>query len=137
MTVVFEDGEPVDPQKLRDLQAQIDAIKLTANESYDLSQTTANSVTTLSVMHLRADSVSFENGLKKGPNSIDIDLTWGPNYEALYTVATPRIDPNKMNIRWGISGADGNQKLYVWSESNQSGKITFHWLSAGKKRVSG
>ena len=32
MTVVFQDGEPVDPKKLQDLQTQIDAITLKTNE---------------------------------------------------------------------------------------------------------
>ena len=139
MTVVFQDGEPVDPKKLEDLQKQIDDIKLQSDKSYDLSTTTANSVTQLSVMHLKAGVVTFETGLKAGSgNNIQIELGWGADYESAYVVATPRIkDPGKINIRWGITGNRDATYLNVWSEKNTSttNPISFHWVSAGKKII--
>jgi len=139
MTVTFQDGEPVDPKKLQDLQTQIDNIKLQSDESYNLSKTTANSITTLAVMHLKAGVVTFENGLTGGKvTPIDIDLDWGPDYEIAYVVATPRNqDPKTNNMRWSISGQwSGSTKLNVYAEKTISGPVNFHWLSAGKKVVS-
>ena len=137
MTVVFQDGEPVDPKKLQDLQTQIDAITLKTNESYNLSTTTANSVSQLSVMHLKAGVVTFENGLTGGKvNTIEIDLGWGADYETAYVTATPRLqDPKTNNIRWSLSGAAASTKLNVYAEKNVTGPINFHWISAGKKIV--
>lgn len=138
MTVVFQDGEPVDPKKLQDLQTQIDAIQLKTDESYNLSTTTANSVTQLAVMHLKAGVVTFENGLTGGKvSSIEIELGWGADYEVAYVVATPRLqDPKTNNIRWSLSGNSANTKLNVYAEKNISNAINFHWISAGKKIVS-
>ena len=137
MTVVFQDGEPVDPKKLQDLQTQIDAITLKTNESYNLSTTTANSVSQLSVMHLKAGVVTFENGLTGGKvNTIEIDLGWGADYETGYVTATPRLqDPKTNNIRWSLSGNAASTKLNVYAEKNVTGAINFHWISAGKKIV--
>jgi hypothetical protein len=137
MTVVFQDGEPVDPKKLEDLQTQIDAILLKTNQSYDLSTTTANSISQLSVMHLKAGVVTFETGLKAGSdNNIQIELGWGADYAVAYVVAQPRLkDPGKTNIRWGISGTQDATFLNVWSEkaTSTTTPINFHWISAGKK----
>jgi hypothetical protein len=139
LTVTFQDGEPVDPKKLQDLQTQIDAIKIQSNESYNLSTTTANSITTLAVMHLKAGVVTFENGLVGGKvNTIEIDLGWGADYKVAYVVATPRLqDPKTNSIRWSLSGNKENTKLNVFAEKNISGAINFHWLSAGEKIISG
>ena len=137
MTVVFQDGEPVDPKKLEDLQKQIDDIKLQSDKSYNLSTTTANSVTQLSVLHLRAGVVSFEKGLNAGSdNNIQIELGWGADYEIAYVVATPRLkDPGKTNIRWSLHGNKDATYLQVWSEKDtpNTTAINFHWISAGKK----
>jgi hypothetical protein len=137
MTVTFQDGEPVDPKKLQDLQTQIDSIKLQSDETYNLSKTTANSITTLAVMHLKAGVVTFENGLTGGKvNTIEIELDWGADYEVAYVVATPRLqDPKTNNIRWSLSGNSANTKLNVFAEKTISGAINFHWMSAGKKII--
>jgi hypothetical protein len=139
LTVVFQDGEPVDPKKLQDLQTQIDAIQLKTDESYNLSTTTANSVTQLAVMHLKAGVVTFENGLPGGKvSSLEIDLGWGADYEVAYVVATPRLqDPKTNNVRWSLSGNMAATKLNVYAEKTINGAINFHWMSAGKKVVSG
>lgn len=137
MTVTFQDGEPVDPKKLQDLQDQIDDIKLKSDQSYNLSTSTANSVSKLSVMHLAAGVVTFENGLTGGKvNSIEIELGWGADYEVAYVVATPRLqDPKTNNIRWSLSGNRDATKLNVYAEKTISGAINFHWISAGKKTI--
>lgn len=139
MTVTFQDGEPVDPKKLQDLQTQIDSIKLQSDETYNLSKTTASSITQSTRMHLEAGVVTFETGLPGGKvSSIDIDLGWGAEYEIAYVVATPRNqDPKTNNMRWSISGQwSGSTKLNVYAEKTISGPVNFHWLSAGKKVIS-
>lgn len=138
MTVTFQDGEPVDPKKLQDLQTQIDSIKLQSDETYNLSKTTASSITQSTRMHLEAGVVTFENGLTGGKvNTIEIELGWGADYEVAYVVATPRLqDPKTNNIRWSLSGNSANTRLNVYAEKTISGPVNFHWLSAGKKVVS-
>lgn len=137
MTVTFQDGEPVDPKKLQDLQDQIDDIKLKSDQSYNLSTATANSVSTLSVMHLKAGVVTFENGLTGGKvNTIEIELGWGADYEVAYVVATPRLqDPKTNNIRWSLSGNKDATKLNVYAEKTVGNAVNFHWVSAGKKTI--
>jgi hypothetical protein len=136
VTVTFQDGEPVDPKKLQDLQTQIDNISLKANDAYDLSKTTSENVTVLSVMHLKAGVVEFENGLTAGfNNSETIDIGWGADYVASYVTVTPGGNLYKNNIRYSVSGAINAQKLNVWSEKAVSGPVRFHWVSAGKKNL--
>jgi hypothetical protein len=141
MGETFADGEPVDPKKLESLQNQIDAIKLRSDESYDLSKATAGDVKTLAVMHLRAGVVSFDNGIGVGKSSSrTIQLNWEPEYESVFVVATPRIqDLSKNDLRYSITGtgtAGGTTSLQVYSKTGISGKVEFHWLSAGKKNIS-
>lgn len=138
MTVTFQDGEPVDPKKLQDLQTQIDSIKLKSDQSYNLSTATANSVSTLSVMHLNAGVVTFESGFIGGaiPKSMEIELGWGADYEVAYVVASPRLkDPKTNNIRWSLSGNKDATMLHVFAEKNVAGPVNFHWISAGKKII--
>jgi len=138
MTVVFQDGEPVDPKKLEDLQKQIDEIKDQSAKSYALSTTTANSVTKLSVMHLAAGVVTFTSGLKVGLNPpMPIPLGWGDDYETAFVTASPRLrDPGKNEIRWSLSGTKDSTVLNVWSAKAITDPINFHWVSGGKKNLS-
>ena len=142
MGETFADGEPVDPKKLESLQNQIDAIKLRSDESYDLSKATAGDVSKLAVMHLRAGSVSFDNGIGKGKTNLtrNIPLAWEPEYEAVFVVATPRFqDLSKNDLRYSITGtgtAGGTTTLHVFSSTGIAGKVEFHWLSAGRKPIS-
>jgi hypothetical protein len=135
MTVVFQDGEPVDPKKLEDLQKQIDEIKDQTAKAYNLSTTTANSITKLSVMHLAAGVVEFPT-LKKGLQSRVIELGWGDDYETAFTVATARLgNPEKYAVRWSLAGDKNSTTLYVYSAEDKPDKTNFHWVSAGKKNL--
>lgn len=138
MTVTFQDGEPVDPKKLQDLQNQIDAIQLQTNETYNLSETTANNVKRLSIFHIASGEIEFANGLVGGKvTPLPIDLGWDNSYEVAYVVATPRgNDPKKNNLRWSISGSGtGTTVLNVYAEKTITGSVKFHWISAGKKNL--
>jgi hypothetical protein len=134
-TEVFQDGEPVDPQKLRSLQNQINEISKTADSAYSLSQTTANSVTILKVMHLAAGQVKFPS-LKKGANNRqDIPHQWGANYQASYTTATPRIVGSKSITGWAISGQMDSEVLTVYASADVNEPVAFNWMSAGEKKI--
>lgn len=89
MSEVFADGEPVDPQKLRQMQADINAIRLQSDQTYNLSKTTADDVVAPSVTHAKGYRVDFENGLKPGLNTEDIVMDWN-GYTDVFLTATPR-----------------------------------------------
>lgn len=134
MTVTFQDGEPVDPKKLQDLQIQIDELKKQSAETYNLTQTTAGKLASISFFYAKGGVVEFPEGLKAGKNTIAIPLDWAPGIKAAYVVATPRLqDPKVNNIRWSISGGQTSTLLNVYSEKAISAKINFHWISVGEK----
>ena len=137
MSEVFSDGEPVDPQKLRSLQEQIDAIRLKSEQSYNLSEQNVKDIKVISIMHLKAGVVTFAAGLKAGLNTaIDIELGWGDGYLAAFTTVTPRLkDPKSSNVRWSLSGDKNITKLHVWSEKDINTAVNFHWVSGGQKAV--
>jgi len=132
-TEVFQDGEPVDPDKLRGLQNQINAIKKTADSSYALSQSTANDITVLKVMHLAAGQMKFPSLKKGGNNRLEIPHEWGSNYKASFVVATPRITGSKSITGWAISGKFDSEVLTVYASADVNEPVVFNWISAGQK----
>lgn len=134
-TEVFADGEPVDPTKLRSLQSQINAIKKTADTSYALSQSTANDITILKVMHIAAGQVKFPSLKKSGINKIDIPHEWGSNYKASFVVATPRITGSKAITGWAISGPFDSEVLTVYCNADVNEPVAFNWISAGQRII--
>jgi hypothetical protein len=135
---VWADGEPADPKKLQNLQNQIDQIKEVADQSYNLSKTTAGDVTTLGIHHIRSGMARFENGItaKADPVSVDVNPGWGEEYTDAFIVASPKLkDPKASNIRWSISGEvtnNGTAKIVVYSDV-KLGAFNFHWISAAIK----
>jgi len=136
MSEVFQDGEPVDAQKLRKMQSDISAVMQKAEDTYSLSKATANDVSVLNVTHTKAYRVVFENGLNKGyeGNTENIIMDWN-GYTDVYLTASPRGNLYKYNLRWSITGGIGSFKLTV---NNQSGdKIgntpTFDIIASGTK----
>jgi hypothetical protein len=135
-TEVFQDGEPVDPDKLRNLQNQINDIKQTSADAYSLSKATANDITVLKVMHVHAGQVKFPNGLKKGgDNKQEIPHQWGANYTAAFITATPRPGPGKAITSWAIGGAFGAEVLQVFAAENYTKPVAFNYISIGEKRI--
>ncbi len=136
MSEVFQDGEPVDAQKLRKMQADIAAIQQQSESTYVLSKATANDVSVLNVTHTKAYRVVFENGLNKDftGNVEDIIMDWN-GYTDVYLTATPRGNLYKYNIQWSIIGGIGSFRLAV---NNKSGAViggtpTFDIVAAGTK----
>lgn len=136
MTVTFQDGEPVDPKKLQDLQSQIDDLKKQSTDAYSLSQTTADGLSKLVNFQIKAGVAPFENGLKKGENSIAIPLNWAPEFQLVYIVATPRLQkPWQNNVRWSFSGSRDTTSLNVYAEKEVTGTVNFHWISVAEKEI--
>ena len=136
MTVTFQDGEPVDPKKLQDLQSQIDEIKKDTAKAYSLSQQTAEGLSKIVTYEMKAGVAVFENGLKKGANSIAVPLNWKPEFDLVYIVATPRLQkPWQNNVRWSFSGSRDNTSLNVYAEKEVTGTINFHWVSVAEREV--
>ena len=136
MSEVFQDGEPVDAQKLRKMQADISAVMLKADETYSLSQATANDVSVLNVTHTKGYRVVFENGLNKDAtgNTEDIIMDWN-GYTDVFLTATPRGSLHKYNLQWSISGGIGSFKLTVNNKSGAviGGTVIFDVIAAGTK----
>jgi|694.fasta_scaffold03345_8 hypothetical protein len=136
MTEVFQDGEPVDAQKLRKMQADISAALMKAEDTYSLSKATANDVSVLNVTHTKAYRVVFENGLNKDSagNTEDIIMDWN-GYTDVFLTATPRGNLYKYNLQWSITGGIGSFKLTVNNKSGAAigGTPTFDIIAAGTK----
>jgi hypothetical protein len=133
MSEVFADGEPVDPQKLRQMQADINAIRLQSDQTYQLTKTTADDVVALSITHTQGYRVDFENGLKPGLNTEDIILDFS-GYTDVYLTATPRGNGHKFNLQWSISGGIGSHKLNVNNLTKETiTGVKFDVVAAGMK----
>lgn len=96
MAETFADGEPVDPQKLRNLQSQITEVKATAGAAYNLISTTANGQTTSSVFHTRSGELDFENVKSGSLRTEGLDFAWDSTvYRNPVTVATAKFKIQK------------------------------------------
>ena len=135
-TAVFADGEPVDPDKLRNLQNKINDIKQQSDDAYRLSQATANDITILKVMHVHPGQVKFPNGLTKGANNKEeIPHQWGANYTASFITATPRPGPGKIITSWSIGGTFDSEVLTVYASEDYKKAVAFNYISIGEKRI--
>lgn len=138
MAEVFRDGEPVDPDKLRKLQAQITELKATANNAFDLANRTADGTTETFQYITRADSIEFNN-LKNGtkyeqgtdPGFIDGDI--------VYTTATPRyVRPEFYKVNVSVSGSRLAPTINV-SQTNADKKtmerLVVDYISVAKRKI--
>ena len=137
MVSTFDDGEPIDPKKLQDLQSQITDLKeqsaLTSERVVGLSSSIQQVV-----FHSRAGSVNID-GLKTGKNPpIAISPGWEPEYLSsdIFTVVTARLsDPTTPNIRYSLTGDNRAPNLVVYTDKDRSGTISFHWVSVAKRTI--
>ena len=136
MSIVFQDGEPVDPLKLQKLQDQITAVSTKANQAFDLGNTLSSQQRQV-IFHVKAGVESFENGIGKGEvKTSPIDLEWGGEYINVYTVATPRLkNPGKHNIRVSFSGDQRAPTMNVYSAEKIDFALNIHWISVAVKPV--
>jgi hypothetical protein len=136
MSIVFQDGEPVDPLKLQKLQDQITAVSAKANQAFDLGSTLSSQQTEV-IFHVKAGVESFENGIGKGEvKTSPIDLEWSGEYTNIYTVATPRLkNPGKHNIRISFSGDQRAPTMNVYSAEKIDFDLNIHWISVAAKPV--
>lgn len=138
MAETFADGEPVDPQKLRNLQSQITEIKATAGAAYNLISTTANGQTTSSVFHTRSGSIDFENVKSGSLRTEGLDFAWDSTvYKKPVTVATAKIqDPKANEVRIGVKGEFAPViNIYYEGKPDTKPLITIYWISSAEKII--
>jgi hypothetical protein len=138
MAETFADGEPVDPQKLRNLQSQITEIKATAGAAYNLISTTANGQTTNSVFHTRSGEIDFENVKSGSLSTQGLDFAWDSTvYKNPVTVATAKIsDPKTHEVRVAVKGAFAPVvNIYYSGKPDPKPLITITWISSAEKIV--
>lgn len=139
MAEVFADGEPVDPQKIRALQVQILEVQKQANTAFTLSSRTIDSGSQQYVYHTQAGVESFNN--VKGsaePQTGQIELAWGSDYDQVYTVATPRLKNPKLDIRVTFTGDIRQPTMVVYYNATSDKKIetlNVHWVSVARKLI--
>lgn len=141
MAEVFADGEPVDPQKLRALQSQINEIRATAGNAYNLISTTVNGNTENFTYHHRSGMVSFKN-IKSG-SSIESScgFTWDSSkYEDPVTVVTPKLDnPGNDDIRVAIKGEYEPRIQVYYKDGGKTGAafplLNVNFISSAKFKV--
>lgn len=139
MAEVFADGEPVDPQKIRALQDQILEVQKQANTAFTLSSRTIESGSQQYVYHTQAGVESFNN--VKGsaePQTGQIELAWGSDYDQVYTVATPRLKNPKLDIRVTFTGDIRQPTMVVYYNATSDKKIetlNVHWVSVARKLI--
>lgn len=138
MAETFADGEPVDPQKLRNLQSQITEIKATSGAAYNLISTTANGQTTNSVFHTRSGDINFENVKSGTMLTQGLDFAWDTSvYKNPITVATAKIsDPKANEVRVSVKGAFAPIIcIYYSGKPDPKSLITVNWISAAEKII--
>jgi hypothetical protein len=136
MSIVFQDGEPVDPLKLQKLQDQITVVSAKANDAFALGNTLSAEQRQV-IFHVKAGVESFENGIGKGETkNSPIDLEWGGEYTNVFTVATPRLkNPGKHNIRISFSGDQRAPTMNVYSAEKIDFELNIHWISVAAKTI--
>ena len=134
MVSTFNDGEPIDPKKLEDLQTQITNLQ---NESAVQKVTTGNLSSSLRLITYHSQSGVVEiNPIVKGKTSAPepIPVEWSTDYDksTIRTVVTLRSNAPKLDIRYSISGKNYDPTLVVYANENTS-KLTFDWISVAGK----
>ena len=141
MAEVFADGEPVDPQKLRNLQSQINEVRATAGNAYNLISTTVNGSTKNYTFHTRS-GVSEIKSVKSGDTrEVSCGFTWDSSkYEDPVTVATIQYDsPGSDDIRLAIKGEFEPRILVYYKDGNSKpaalSLLRINWISSAKYKV--
>jgi hypothetical protein len=142
MAEVFADGEPVDPQKLRNLQSQINEIRATAGNAYNLISTTVSGNTVNRTFHHRSGFIVMKNlasGKVTGP--VSCGFTWDSSkYEEPVTVVTPILEsPGTDTWSFSVSGTF-EPKIYAYYKDSASKpaafpSITINWVSSARYKL--
>ena len=140
MVSTFADGEPVDPQKLRDLQAQISEIKAISGNAYNLISTTVNGVKQESVIHTVSGVIEIENVKSGSEGNVSTGHTWNASdYTDFVTVATPKLQsPKTDEVRVSIKGEQSPIVHYYFKSSTGTTKelLRINWISTAKRIIS-
>lgn len=135
MSIVFQDGEPVDPLKLQKLQDQITAVSTKASQAFDLGSR-LDSEQRQVVYHTKAGVETFDGGLAAGVTKTQqIDVEWGGEYTNVYTTCTVRTKSPNLNIRATLTGDIRKPTIAVWSEKKFESDLNVHWISVAVKPI--
>jgi hypothetical protein len=140
VTETFADGEPVDPQKLRSLQTQINEIRATAGNAYNLISTTVNGSTVNTTFHHRSGFVELKNLISGKETEISCGFTWdSTKYEDPVTVATPKLEsPGADDVRIAIKG-EYEPRIQVYYKDGggnlPKSLLRVNWISSAKYKV--
>lgn len=135
MSVVFQDGEPVDPLKLRKLQDQITEIGKKAQDAFNLGSRLESNQQQV-VFHVKAGVVTFEGGLKAGEVKKEtIDAEWDGSYIDVYTTCTVRTKSPNLNIRATLTDSVRQPSVAVYSDKDFKADLNVHWISVGIKPI--
>lgn len=135
MSIVFQDGEPVDPLKLQKLQDQITQIDKKAQDAFNLGSRLESNQQPI-VFHVQAGAVKFEGGLEAGkPKSEQIAVEWDGSYIDVYTTCTVRTKSPNLNIRATLTGEVRHPTIAVYSEKDFKSDLNVHWISVGIKPI--
>lgn len=132
--VVFNEGEPLDPQKLNDLSTNI-------KESFDVSDNlynnTINNITESFKAIVYAGSVEARDLSPNTPKPFEINLGQGfEEGEPIYITATPRgIVRANENINITIYRGSDTPKIYVQTNNKERRSITIDWIAVQLKKV--
>jgi len=138
MAEVFRDGEPVDPQKLRNLQQQITDVQAVAGSAFNLANKNSDGTTETFQFITRSDTITFEN-LKNGSilsEAVELGFVQG---DLVITVATPRYSkPNFYKVNVSLSGPRLSPTINV-SQTNVDKKtmekLVIDYISVGKRKI--
>ena len=133
MVSTFNDGEPIDPKKLEDLQTQITDLQ---RESTVQKVTTGDLSSSLRLItyHSKSGVVEVDPIIAGKINGKAILVEWSQDYDksTIRTVVILRSKRPDLEIRYSIGGNNAAPTLYVYSKLDTS-TLTFDWISVAGK----
>ena len=136
MSIIFQDGEPVDPLKLQKLQDQITQIDKKAQDAYNLGSRLESDQQQV-VFHVKAGAVKFEGGFTAGQTRTEsVDVDWTVDYTNIYTTCTVRTKRPNLDIRATLTGDSRQPQIAVYSKDAIKFDLNVHWISVGIKPIS-
>ena len=138
--IVFNEGEPLDPQKLNDLNSNI---KESFDTSDDLYSSTVDNITKSFKSVIYAGNIEAKDLSPNTPKPFQIDL--GQGFDStlpVYITATPRgIVRSNENINITIYRGGSNTEdttraqMYVQTNSKDRRSITIDWIAVQLRQV--
>jgi hypothetical protein len=126
--IVFNEGEPLDPQKLTDLNTNI---KEAFDNSDNLYSSTVNNITQTLKPVIYANKIEATDLSPNTPKAFNIDLGNGfDSTQPIYITATPRgIVKSNENITITVYRGGSTPQIYVQTNSKERRSLTIDWVA--------